>query len=178
MKKARKHLVKKSVAVSMSAAMLAGAAAVPSFASETKWSEEQTADGWMKVTNDGGKTLGYSADSGVTIIEQDGYAFKDMDKDGELDMYEDWREDANTRAADLASKMTADDILPTMVHETLGAVSTDMDTDPSKEFLDDGKRSMLVFESCSAEDQAKWEQHGSGICRKSGICNSCKCEYK
>ena len=61
MKKARKHLVKKSVAVSMSAAMLAGAAAVPSFASETKWSEEQTADGWMKVTNDGGKTLGYSA---------------------------------------------------------------------------------------------------------------------
>lgn len=169
MKKARKHLVKKSVAVSMSAAMLAGAAAVPSFASETKWSEEQTADGWMKVTNDGGKTLGYSADSEVTIIEQDGYAFKDMDKDGELDMYEDWREDANTRAADLASKMTADDILPTMVHETLGAVSTDMDTDPSKEFLDDGKRSMLVFESCSAEDQAKWNNMVQAYVEKVGF---------
>lgn len=105
MKKARKHLVKKSVAVSMSAAMLAGAAAVPSFASETKWSEEQTADGWMKVTNEGGDTLGYSTESGVKIIEQDGYAFKDLDKDGELDVYEDWREDNETRAKDLAAQL-------------------------------------------------------------------------
>lgn len=59
---------------------------VAAFAEETaasdgaKWTEEETADGWMKVTNEDGATLGYSKDSGVTIIEQDGYAFKDLDQ--------------------------------------------------------------------------------------------------
>mgnify|MGYP001131716829 FL=1 len=33
-----------------------------------KWTEEKTADGWYKVTNEGGKTLGYSKDSGVALI--------------------------------------------------------------------------------------------------------------
>lgn len=89
---------------------------VAAFAEETaasdgaKWTEEETADGWMKVTNEDGATLGYSKDSGVTIIEQDGYAFKDLDQDGELDVYEDWRQDASTRAEDLASKMSGEEI--------------------------------------------------------------------
>lgn len=125
MKKARKHLVKKSVAVSMSAAMLAGAAAVPSFASETKWSEEQTADGWMKVTNEGGDTLGYSTESGVKIIEQDGYAFKDLDKDGELDVYEDWREDNETRAKDLAAQLPIEAVQGLMYHDSVFSIAAD-----------------------------------------------------
>ena len=66
-------------------------------------------DGWVMVTNEGGKVLGYSPESGVKLIEQDGYAFKDLDKDGELDVYEDWREDADTRAADLASKLSLEE---------------------------------------------------------------------
>ncbi len=152
----KSNSMKKSVAVSMAVAMMLSASGSFVQASEAKWSETEMPDGWIMVTNEGGKTLGYSPESGVTLIEQDGYAFKDLDKDGELDVYEDWREDANTRAADLASQMSADDILPTMVHETLGAVSNDMETDPAKEFLDEGKRSMLVFESCSATEQAAW----------------------
>lgn len=95
---------------------------VAAFAEETaasdgaKWTEEETADGWMKVTNEDGATLGYSKDSGVTIIEQDGYAFKDLDQDGELDVYEDWRQDASTRAEDLASKMSGEEIAPLLTH--------------------------------------------------------------
>ena len=46
-----------------------------------KWSEEKTADGWYKVTNQGGATLGYSKDSGVSLIQVDGFAFKDLDRD-------------------------------------------------------------------------------------------------
>lgn len=67
---------------------------------------ETTADGWIKVTQENGPTLGYSPDSGVKILEVDGSYFKDLDKDGELDVYEDWRLDADTRARDLASKLT------------------------------------------------------------------------
>ncbi len=74
--------------------------------SAAKYTTETTKDGWIKVTNDNGIVLGYSPDSGVTIIEDDGYAFKDLDKDGELDVYEDWRQDADTRAKDLASKLS------------------------------------------------------------------------
>ncbi|MBC5738532.1 glycoside hydrolase family 3 N-terminal domain-containing protein [Lawsonibacter faecis] len=77
-----------------------------------KWSEEKTADGWMKVTNEGGATLGYSPDSGVKLIQVDGYAFKDLNRNGELDGYEDWRRGDEERAVDLAGRLSAEEIAP------------------------------------------------------------------
>src|ERR1700748_2619465 len=58
------------------------------------------------VTNEGGQTLGYSPKSGVTILVVDGFAFKDLNKNGKLDKYEDWRLSTDERAIDRASKMT------------------------------------------------------------------------
>lgn len=117
--------------------------------SSPKWTEEVTADGWTKVTNENGATLGYSADSGVKIIEVDGYAFKDLNKNGELDVYEDWRVDDKTRAKDLAGKI--DDpsfLLYLMLHPSLGTIETDGSTAvvnkvDIKEFIDKGLRSAL-----------------------------------
>ena len=52
--------------------------------------------------------LGYI--EGVTpILEVDGLKFKDMNKNGELDVYEDWREEIDTRVADLISQMTVEE---------------------------------------------------------------------
>ncbi len=79
---------------------------------EVKWSEEVTADGWVKVTNEGGETLGYSKDSGVTLIQVDGFAFKDLNQNGVLDQYEDWRLDDDVRTANLVSLMASEDIIP------------------------------------------------------------------
>lgn len=79
---------------------------------EVKWSEEKTADGWMKVTNDGGETLGYSPDSGVKLIQVGGYAFKDLNRNGKLDLYEDWRQEDTARAVDLANMMSVEEIAP------------------------------------------------------------------
>ena len=43
---------------------------------------------------------------GVTpILEKDGLKFKDMNKNGELDVYEDWREDVDARVADLIAQL-------------------------------------------------------------------------
>ncbi|MCI8839070.1 MAG: hypothetical protein K2P49_01620 [Oscillospiraceae bacterium] len=81
-----------------------------------KWTEEKTADGWYKVTNEGGATLGYSKDSGVSIIQVDGYAFKDLDRDGVLDGYEDWRNSDEDRARDLANQMGVDEMTPLFTH--------------------------------------------------------------
>ncbi len=81
-----------------------------------KWTEEKTADGWYKVTNEGGKTLGYSKDSGVALIQVDGFAFKDLDRDGVLDGYEDWRNSNEDRARDLANQMGVEEMTPLFTH--------------------------------------------------------------
>lgn len=79
---------------------------------EVKWSEEETDDDWMEVTNEGGETLGYSPDSGVSLIQVDGFAFKDLNRNGLLDTYEDWRLDDTTRATALANMLSAEEIAP------------------------------------------------------------------
>ena len=103
-----------------------------------KWTQEETADGWIKVTNEGGETLGYSKDSGVKLVEQDGYAFKDLNGNGELDVYEDWRNDDKTRADDLASKMTGEEIAPLLTHGGWMSFGTDLGSD--EEYLENGGR--------------------------------------
>ena len=70
------------------------------------WSEKKTEYNFNVVTNEGGKTLTYSPDSGVKLIEQDGFAFKDLAKTGKLLPYEDWRLPAEERAEDLAKRLS------------------------------------------------------------------------
>jgi beta-glucosidase len=53
-----------------------------------------------------------------SIIEVDGYQFIDLNSNGTLDVYEDWREDAETRAADLVSQMTVREKIAQMQHPT------------------------------------------------------------
>ncbi len=55
----------------------------------------------------------------VAILEQDGYRFKDLNKSGALDKYEDWRLTPEERADDLLSQMTAEDKAAQMLHVTL-----------------------------------------------------------
>jgi len=45
----------------------------------------------------------------VSIIEEDGLQFKDLNKNGSLDVYEDWRLTAEERAEDLMSMMTLEE---------------------------------------------------------------------
>ena len=44
-----------------------------------------------------------------TIIEKDGYQFKDMNSNGKLDVYEDWRMPVETRVNNLISQMTLEE---------------------------------------------------------------------
>lgn len=56
------------------------------------------------VQQQGGPTLGYS--SGVQLIKQGTLSFKDLNRNGTLDKYEDWRLPVEERAKDLASKLS------------------------------------------------------------------------
>lgn len=53
------------------------------------------------------------------IIEVDGYSFKDLNDNGVLDPYEDWRLSAEERTEDLLSQMTPEQKAAQMVHLTL-----------------------------------------------------------
>lgn len=93
--------------------------------SSTKWS--QSVVGTIgTVTNPGGETLGYSTQSGVALLTVDGLAFKDLNKNGKLDKYEDWRLSTEVRAKDLASQMSVEQIAGLMLysgHQSIPAAS-------------------------------------------------------
>ena len=139
--------MKRFIAIIMAAIMLCTLLPVASIADGAKWTEVKMPDGWIKVLNEGGATLGYSPESGVTLLEQDGFAFKDLNKNGKLDVYEDWRVDDKERAASLADMLTIEEILPLLVC-TSGAFSSadktypDELTDAVKALLETGQRSI------------------------------------
>lgn len=62
----------------------------------------------------------------VPVISIDGLRFKDLDRNGLLDAYEDWRLPAATRAADLVSRMTLEEKAGVLMHGTLPAVGNAM----------------------------------------------------
>ena len=80
-----------------------------------KWSEVEN-DSIRTVTQKGGATLGYSAQSGVKLLTVDGFAFKDLNRNGQLDKYEDWRLKPEQRAADLASQLSVEEIAGLMLY--------------------------------------------------------------
>src|SRR6476659_10092118 len=56
------------------------------------------------------------------IIEHQGIRFKDLNKNGVLDPYEDWRLSPSARAEDLVRRMTLEEKAGMMMHGTLHSV--------------------------------------------------------
>ena len=75
---------------------------------------EQT-DKIIFVDNKNGPRLGYCLGSGVRLLRQDGLCFKDLSGSGTLLPYEDWRLTAEDRAADLAKRLSIEQIAGLMV---------------------------------------------------------------
>ena len=134
------------------------------------------------LSNTDGPTLGYSPQSGVKILLVNGKHFKDLNKNGKLDKYEDWRLPAAIRAADLASRMSVEQIAGLMLysgHQAIpasprgfgaatyggkpfpesGAQPSDI-TDQQKKFLaEDNLRHVLVTRFQSPATAATWNNN-------------------
>lgn len=82
---------------------------------EKKW-EKRERNEYTLIVNKGGKNLGLAADSRVNLLTVDGYAFKDFLGSGELVPYEDWRLSYEERAADLAERISIEDIAGLMLY--------------------------------------------------------------
>ncbi len=134
------------------------------------------------VKNNKGADLGYSPESGIKILTVNGKKFKDLNKNGKLDKYEDWRLSADERAKDLASKMSVEQIAGLMLysrHQALpagvsgynagtyngkvfpesNAKASDL-TDQQKAFLkEDNLRHVLITSVQSPETAAVWNNN-------------------
>ena len=79
-------------------------------------------DGYNLVHQPGGPDLGYSPKSGLKMIYEDGFAFKDLNENQMLDKYEDWRLPPEERAKDLAKKMRLNEIAGLMLYSNHQAI--------------------------------------------------------
>lgn len=165
----------KIVRLSCLAAIVLATSCSPKFAEENKGD-------YTIVKNEDGSTLGYNPISEVKLLTVDQYAFKDLNKNGTLDAYEDWRLSADERAKDLASKLTLEDIAGLMLyssHQSLpgasrgfgssnyngkpfpesGAIASDL-SDEQKLFLkDDHLRHVLVTRVETPAIAAQWNNN-------------------
>ena len=62
-------------------------------------------EGYSLLTQNGGPALGYASGADSLIIYADGHAFKDLNRNGGLDVYEDWRKTPAERAENLVKQM-------------------------------------------------------------------------
>ena len=150
--------------------------------SDVRWTESATDDGYNLISQKKGQTLGYSPQSGVTIITEDKLAFKDMNRNGVLDPYEDWRLPARVRAEDLAGRLSIEEIAGMMLYsshqsvpsaggmfggatydgkpyDVSGASASDL-SDAQKKFLtEDNLRAVLVTTVESPAIAAQWNNN-------------------
>ena len=105
--------------------------------------EKKTAYGFNLIENEGGKTLGYDPESGIKILEKDGFAFKDFLGNGELLPYEDWRLPAEERADDLAKRLSIEQVAGLMCFSAHQFKVTAEVNEEQKTFLDKHLRSVL-----------------------------------
>ena len=147
-----------------------------------RWNETATDHGYNVISQKKGQTLAYTPGSGVSILTVDGYAFKDLNRNGSLDVYEDWRLPAEVRAEDLASRLPVEEIAGMMLyssHQSVpsgggmfggatyggkpfaesGAKASDL-SDTQKKFLtEDNLRAVLVTTVESPAVAAQWNNN-------------------
>lgn len=141
--------------------------------------DKKIQDVFITVKNEHGPTLGYSSSSGVKILTEGNLSFKDLNKNGVLDKYEDWRLSVDERAEDLANQMSIDQIAGLMLyssHQMIPALRFGLGadtyngkffdesnanpwdlTDGQKKFLkEDNLRHILITSVQSPEVAARW----------------------
>ena len=91
------------------------------FCSFSEW-EIIEKNGYHQDHQSDGLFLGYSADSGVTILGNQGYAFRDLNQNGIVDPCEDGRLPIEKRIVDLAGRMTNKQVAGLMLYSVYRAI--------------------------------------------------------
>lgn len=84
----------------------------------------------------------------VELLNQDDYQFKDLNKNGQLDKYEDWRLPTDERVSDLIAQMSVEEKVGFMLISTINMGSVPDENDSSSSF----RRNREVTSGLSEED--------------------------
>jgi beta-glucosidase len=158
---------------------------------KTNYTTEDHGD-YILVKNKGGAIIGYSSGSGVKIIEESGFAFKDLNRNNKLDAYEDWRLPYEERVRDLAKKMSVEQMAGLMLysaHQAIpargtgrygatyggrqfdesGAAPGDLNDTQKKFLIEDNLRHVLITKVESPGVSAQWSNNAQALVEGIGL---------
>ena len=121
--------MKKKVSLLLAIAMLISMISIPSFAEESIIKESASGFYYIEANGDQAKLSAASMD---TFIQVDGLYFKDLNSNGALDVYEDYRAAREDRINDLMSQMTIQEKAGTLGFMGIGGKNGITVTDFSK----------------------------------------------
>ncbi len=138
---------------------------------EAKWTSEKIRkDQWTRVTNpDGGAELGVMDEA--RIIQVGGLAFRDMNGNGKLDLWEDWRQPADERAKALAASLTAEQCFPLVWAGGTQSSSTETDTS-AMDYIEAGSRAGVSRLQSTIDTYAtdvEWINKVQTVCEQSEL---------
>lgn len=96
----------KKLSLIMAVIMVVSIISVPSFAEENAIKKSDSGFYYVEKTDNQAALSAATADK---FIQVDGLYFKDLNGNGTLDVYEDWRKDVTSRVNDLLSQMTVEE---------------------------------------------------------------------
>ena len=109
-----------------------------------------------------GPVLGYSF---ADLLEVDGLLFKDLDRNGVLTPYEDWRLPVQMRAADLASRLTIEQLCGLMAFSSaVDALEPDITENELLYLEGDFNRHLLIRNISSPAIGAAWSNSVQAFC--------------
>lgn len=124
----------------LSSAMILNAISIPVLAQENSIIQNSTSGFYYIEEN--GEQVRLSSQNEDGFMEVDGLYFRDLDKDGELDTYEDWRLDTETRVQDLLSQMTSEEKAGTLMFACVFGSNGSTVTDLGESVEDGGSTSI------------------------------------
>jgi len=152
-----------------------------------QWIEEDHVKYITTTVDDKTVTIGYSTFSGIKIRKMSDNSevpqedlekgivsygvYKDLNRNGKLDVYEDWTKSVDDRTKDLAVQMSYEEIAGLMLyssHQTNW--SSSVPTQAQVKFLsNDDLRHVLIAGTITADIAAPWNNNIQAICEKLGL---------
>lgn len=138
----------KKVSLLLALVMLLTTVSIPTLAEESVIQESASGFYYIEAAGDRPRL---SAASSEKFMQVDGEWFKDMNSNGELDAYEDWRLTSEERTADLLTKMSLQQKTGTLAFGGIGGKNGITVTDFSKDDLSTGQTGVAFIQPDSEQ---------------------------
>ncbi|MCG6187259.1 glycoside hydrolase family 3 protein [Maribellus maritimus] len=99
----------------------------------------------------------------VNLLHEDKLEFKDLNKNGKLDVYEDWRKPVENRIQDLLDQMTLEEKVGFLLINTLNAETYGKVSESGVRYVEDEKMTRFIFRNTVIENPERTGGRGGGF---------------